>query len=124
MFTKVKRVAQSHLGEKELAVTPPGPPSALTPKPGSLRDPAKKLTGTTGPEAEAVRALVAELGQSDRPVVLGPWVGDVGAELLYWIPFLAWARHTGAIDPDRLVVVSRGGTASWYRHLTSRYVDL
>jgi hypothetical protein len=48
----------------------------------------------------------------------------VGFELLYWIPFLRWATTHGGIDPQRLVVVSRGGAASWYSDIGGRYVDL
>ena len=39
----------------------------------------------------------------------GPWLSETGFELLYWIPFLAWAKAYGNFDPERLVVVSRGG---------------
>ena len=56
-------------------------------------------------------------------VIAGPWTGEVGFEVLYWIPFLNWLVEQG-LDPRRLVVVSRGGAASWYRHLTERYVDI
>jgi hypothetical protein len=56
-------------------------------------------------------------------IVAGPWTGEVGFELLYWIPFLNWL-HSHGLEGRRLVVVSRGGSASWYSHLTSRYIDL
>jgi hypothetical protein len=67
------------------------------------------------------RALALVHGQDD--VIVGPWTGEVGFELLYWIPFLNWLVEKG-LDPARLVIVSRGGAAPWYRHLTDRYVDL
>ena len=56
-------------------------------------------------------------------IIAGPWTGEVGFELLYWIPFLNWLQSQG-LDGRRLIVVSRGGTATWYGHLTSRYIDL
>jgi hypothetical protein len=56
-------------------------------------------------------------------IIAGPWTGEVGFELLYWIPFLNWLVEQG-LDGRRLVVVSRGGAAPWYRHITSRYVDI
>ncbi len=56
-------------------------------------------------------------------VIAGPWTGEVGFELMYWIPFLNWLVAQG-LDPARLSVVSRGGAAPWYRHLTTRYVDI
>lgn len=61
--------------------------------------------------------------QTSGEVIAGPWTGEVGFEVLYWIPFLNWLVEQG-LDRRRLVVVSRGGAASWYRHLTERYVDI
>ena len=85
------------------------PSSALTPKLGRPRDPAKKLAGWDIEEAREIRELVTLLGRSGRPIVLGPWLSETGFELLYWIPFLAWAKTYGNFDPEQLVVVSRGG---------------
>ena len=59
-----------------------------------------------------------------RPIVTGPWLGEVGFELLYWIPFLRWFAGRFGVGPDRLVVISRGGTASWYESLSTRYCDV
>ena len=67
------------------------------------------------------RALKIARGSGD--VIVGPWTGEVGFELLYWIPFLNWLVEQG-LDSKRLVVISRGGAAPWYRHLTTRYVDV
>jgi hypothetical protein len=72
-------------------------------------------------QAALQRTLRAVRGTGD--VVVGPWTGEVGFELLYWIPFLGWLAGQG-LDPRRMVVVSRGGAAPWYAHLTSRYVDI
>src|SRR5258705_436221 len=58
------------------------------------------------------------------PIVAGPWLGEVGFELLYWVPFLRWCAEWLDVDPDRFVVMSRGGTASWYRPFAARYVDV
>ncbi len=60
----------------------------------------------------------------DRPIVVGPWTGEVGFELLYWVPFVRWVVTTYGIPPERLVVVSRGGAAPWYGGLAARYVDV
>ena len=54
------------------------------------------------------------LGRSGKPIIVGPWLSETGFELLYWIPFLAWAKAYGNFDPDRLIVMSRGGAAPWY----------
>jgi hypothetical protein len=98
--------------------------STLTPKAGRQRDPAKTLAGTEFREAKETRELVTVLGRSGRPIILGPWLSETGFELLYWIPFLNWAKTYGNFDPERLVVISRGGAASWYRHITPHYEDI
>jgi hypothetical protein len=67
------------------------------------------------------RALSVVPGDSD--VIVGPWTGEVGFELMYWIPFLTWLVDQG-LSSQRMVIVSRGGAGLWYRHLTSRYVDI
>ena len=67
------------------------------------------------------RALRALDGHDD--IIVGPWTGEVGFELLYWIPFLNWLSEQG-LGNRRVTVISRGGAAPWYRHLTTNYVDL
>ncbi len=76
------------------------------------------------PEVEETRELVTMLGRQDRPIIVGPWLTETGFELLYWIPFLAWAKAYGSLHDDQLIVVSRGGAAPWYRHITSNYHDI
>jgi hypothetical protein len=98
--------------------------STLTPKAGRQRDPAKTLAGTEFREAKDTRELVTVLGRSGKPIILGPWLSETGFELLYWIPFLAWAKAYGNFDPDRLIVISRGGAAPWYRHITPHYEEI
>src|SRR4029450_1164615 len=44
--------------------------------------------------------------------------------LLYWIPFLNWVKATYPIDAERLIVVSRGGCAAWYRGIGGPYFAL
>jgi len=72
----------------------------------------------------AATRRAALLGKSDRPIVVGPWCGEVGFELLYWIPFVQWLVERARIDGQRLVVVTRGGASVWYRGLTSRSVEI
>ena len=57
-------------------------------------------------------------------IVVGPWLGEVGFELLYWVPFLRWFAVTFRVAPERLLIVSRGGTAAWYRPFASGYRDI
>jgi hypothetical protein len=74
--------------------------------------------------ARDVSDELERLQKGDAPIVMGPWVGEVGFELLYWIPFLNWALATYGLDRRRLLVVSRGGARPWYRHLTDEYLDV
>jgi hypothetical protein len=124
LLVDLKKFAVEQLRSKRQRVITPPPPSALTPKPGRFRDPAKRAWGWDVPEAHEVRELVTLLGRSDRPIVIGPWLSETGFELLYWIPFLAWAKTYGRFDPERLVVISRGGAAPWYAHITPHYEDV
>jgi hypothetical protein len=71
--------------------------------------------------------LASDLGRlaaGRDTIVVGPWLGEVGFELLYWVPFLRWFAVTFRVAPERLLIVSRGGTASWYRPFASGYRDI
>jgi hypothetical protein len=83
------------------------------------------VTGKRALEAELyVRARLMRLARTKLPIIIGPWTGEVGFELLYWIPFLQWACDAIQFDPERLIVVSRGGVGSWYGHITRNYEEL
>ena len=59
-----------------------------------------------------------------RPLVVGPWLSEVGFETLYWIPFLHWLQSAFRLDPARVVAVSRGGVGAWYQGVAGRYVEI
>jgi hypothetical protein len=65
-----------------------------------------------------------QMRRHDRPIIVGPWTGEVGFELLYWVPFVRWVVTTYGIAPERLVIVSRGGVRSWYEGLGHRYEEM
>lgn len=69
---------------------------------------------------ERLDEQLVEIRDSARPVVVGPWLAEVGIELLYWVPFLRALR----LDPSRVVAVSRGGVESWYAGIADGYVDV
>lgn len=76
-------------------------------------------------EAERlVDEAVASIRSADGHVVVGPWLGEVGFEVLYWIPFLHWLFERHAVAPERVTVVSRGGVEPWYDSLCGRYVEI
>ena len=88
--------------------------------------PARRLAARAYAEVVAaeVRTMLRRLIRSGRPVLAGPWLGEVGFELLYWVPFLRWVVEDLGLDPARVAIVSRGGAESWYRGLGARYLDL
>jgi hypothetical protein len=74
--------------------------------------------------ASSVRRQLEGLASGGRPILIGPWLGEVGFELLYWLPFLRWFAEEYRIPPERLVAVSRGGgAAAWYGELVARHYD-
>jgi len=75
-------------------------------------------------EAEAIDREIAALAATTRPIVVGPWLAEVGYEVLYWIPFLRRFQDAFGIPPDRLIVVSRGGMEAMYRDFAAGYVDI
>lgn len=64
------------------------------------------------------------LAKQQGPIVVGPWTGEVGFELVYWAPFVRWAVATFNIDPARVTLLSRGGTRSWYDVPAAAYRDV
>ncbi|MEO2195852.1 MAG: hypothetical protein ABGY72_07145 [bacterium] len=85
-----------------------------------------RLTAVDAPteEAVAVPRLLQKMARRERRIIVGPWVSEVGYELLYWIPFLNWVTSQHPFGPERMVVVSRGGCAAWYRDIAGDYLDL
>ena len=67
---------------------------------------------------------IARVVSGSEPIIVGPWLSEVGYEVLYWIPFVRWIQSQYDVPPDRLVVVTRGGAASWYSDITSNAVEM
>ena len=76
--------------------------------------------------AGEVRVLydIGQVARGREAIIVGPWLSEVGYEILYWIPFLRWFRDRYRIDGDRLIAVSRGGVAPWYAGIANRYVEM
>ena len=75
-------------------------------------------------EAEEIDRAIAQVASGRGPIVAGPWLAEVGYEVLYWIPFLRWFQDAYGVGRDRLVVLSRGGMDAAYRELAASYVDI
>jgi hypothetical protein len=83
-----------------------------------------RLLDEQGVDDRRFARRIEQFLKHDRPIVVGPWTGEVGFELLYWVPFVRWVVRTYQLPLDRLIVVSRGGSAPWYGDLARRYVDI
>lgn len=83
-----------------------------------------------GQQAASIRAEwdveheIAAVAGGRGPIIAGPWLSEVGFETLYWIPFLRWFEDRYRVDRGRVVAVSRGGVAEWYRDVADRYVEI
>jgi hypothetical protein len=75
-------------------------------------------------ELDRVRLQVARVLKHRGPVFAGPFTGEVGFELLYWVPFIRWAVREFPELEERLVYISRGGTEPWLQGLDVRYIDI
>ena len=67
---------------------------------------------------------LAFLARGRHPIIAGPWLSEVGFEVLYWIPFLRWFEDRYRVDRERVIAVSRGGASSWYADVAGAYVDI
>jgi len=70
-------------------------------------------------------ALIDHLRNNPKAeVVVGPWISELGFELLYWIPFLRWLLREAGTSRKNVTVVSRGGVDHWYARIATHYVDI
>jgi hypothetical protein len=72
----------------------------------------------------AIESDIARLVSGTGPIIVGPWLSEVGYEVLYWVPFVRWVRSRYGVAADRLIVVTRGGAACWYADITTNAVEL
>jgi hypothetical protein len=72
----------------------------------------------------SIERELEKLAGSGRPIVIGPWLSEVGFETLYWLPFLQWFRFAFRVPSARLIAVSRGGVEAWYTGIADRYVEI
>ena len=76
-----------------------------------------------GPERQALKQLHNILA-GDKKILVGPWLSEVGFELLYWIPMLQMMKERYDVSPDRLHVLSRGGVSDWYHKVSHNYHEI
>jgi hypothetical protein len=71
-----------------------------------------------------VRKCIRSALKGGKPIIAGPWISEIGFEVLYWIPFLRWFAGHYRIPPEQIIAVSRGGPQAWYHGLADRYADV
>ena len=72
-------------------------------------------------DAAATLAAIAAVARSGRPIVVGPWLAEVGYEVLYWLPFLRWFQDAHQVPRDRVIALSRGGLEAAYREYAATF---
>lgn len=120
----IERVAEGNPTPLRAPALAPVARLALRPVEAGLRRRRRSRSAGKRDELDAAADAVRALARNDRPVVAGPWLAEVGYELLYWLPFLRAAVAKTPGLAGRLTVVSRGGTAPWYDGLASGYVEI
>jgi hypothetical protein len=75
-------------------------------------------------DVDAIERAIAEVGAGSGRIVVGPWLAEVGYEVLYWIPFVRWFADAYNVAPARLVALSRGGMDAAYGGIVGSYVDI
>jgi len=85
-----------------------------------------RIGGSTGTQTDVrrVHKQIDRIAATRGPIVIGPWSGEVGFELLYWIPFVEWVRSQWDLTSRRQIVISRGGVASWYGAAPDDYDEI
>ncbi len=54
-------------------------------------------------DAAGAEAAIAAVAARPGPIVAGPWLAEVGYEVLYWIPFLRWFCDAHGVPRERLI---------------------
>lgn len=67
---------------------------------------------------------IARITRGSAPIIVGPWLSEVGYEVLYWVPFVRWVQKRYDVSPSRLVIVTRGGASAWYSDLSRHAVEI
>ncbi len=84
----------------------------------------KKRKLVDGEHDRLIEEAGSRLSESTKPIVVGPWLSEVGFEVLYWAPFVNWFVSRYRIDPARIRVLSRGGVKAWYGQAGRSYIDI
>lgn len=81
-----------------------------------------KFVGTEHPIGKKLQSrdnyfdnLITELNRSTDPIIIGPFMMEVGFELLYWIPMVTRIlENVDNLEHRPIHIVTRGGAHVWY----------
>lgn len=79
--------------------------------------------GVRGRAAATERAVRAA-ARTGTPLLVGPFLGEIGYEVEYWIPFLRRLLREHGIEPEQATVMTRGGAALWYSDFAAHALDV
>jgi hypothetical protein len=96
---------------------------------GKLRGPRELAAAVwreavVGTSAERAELALRRSARTGKPLLAGPFVGEIGYELEYWIPFLRRELHRHGIRPEQVTVMTRGGAGLWYRDFADHALDV
>jgi hypothetical protein len=69
-------------------------------------------------------ARLRRLARRPGPLIVGPWISEIGFEVLYWIPLLRALLRRHDVAPERVTAITRGGAGVWYRDIAAHAVDV
>jgi hypothetical protein len=69
-------------------------------------------------------ARLQMLARRPGPLVVGPWISEIGFEVLYWIPLLRALLRRHGVERERVTAISRGGAGAWYGDIAAHTVDV
>lgn len=75
-------------------------------------------------EVSRIERELARLASAGRPILAGPWLAEVGYEVLYWLPFLRWFQDAYRVPRGQIVAVTRGGAGAWYGDVAGAAVEI
>lgn len=67
---------------------------------------------------------VEDIIKTNKKIIFGPWLGEVGYELLYWIPFIRKLCKNNNLSYENIYIISRGGVSEWYSDFSKNYIDI
>jgi hypothetical protein len=69
-------------------------------------------------------ARLQRLARRPGRLVVGPWISEIGFEVLYWIPLLRALLRRHGVAPERVTAITRGGAGVWYGDIAAQTVDV